>query len=99
MPGTRIPANNRSRLPIASLIVVVVSSLTFLAIIGDITDKRGVLFLACVGAMVGVVLGIIGFMATRGEDAIRRVPAVIAMMIGGISFLWMALVLWLSTPF
>ena len=92
--------NTPSRLPTVSLVMAGVSSLAFLALNAIPSEnRRAFVFLACVGALVGTVLGVVGFIATRGEKLNRRVPAVIGIVGGGIIFLWSALFVWLSTPF
>ena len=89
--------NNKRWLPVASLVVAVASSLVFLAItVAPSKNMRALVLVVCVGSLIALVLGIAGITATRGE---RRIPAVVGIMLGGIVFLWSALVFWLSTPF
>ena len=92
--------NTPSRLPTVSLAVAGLSSLAILIVNAlPSENRRAFVFLACVGALVGMVLGVAGFVATRGEEFTRRVPAVMGIVLGGIFFLWYALIVWLSTPF
>ena len=94
--------NNPSRLPIVSLVIAGVS---FLGIPIGMSrtwpqdEFRIFCFIALLVALVSVVLGIAGFIKTRGEEIGRRIPAIIAVGFGGILSLYYALVFWLSTPF
>jgi len=62
-------------------------------------EFRFLCFVALLGALASVVLGIAGFIKTRGEEIGRRVPAIVAIGVGGILSLIYGLVFWLSTPF
>ena len=91
-----------SQLPVVSLVV---AGISFLAIpvgmsrVWPQDEFRLFSFLALLVALASVVLGITGFITTRGEQIGRRVPAIIATGVGGIMSLIYALVFWLSTPF
>ena len=91
-----------SQLPVVSLVV---AGISFLAIpvgmsrVWHQEEFRVFSFLALLVALASVVLGITGFIKTRGEQIGRRVPAIIAIGMGGILSLIYALVFWLSTPF
>jgi len=92
----------QSQLPIVSLVI---AGISFLGIpIGKSRtwpqdQGRTFLFVALLVALASVVLGIAGFIKTRGEDIGRRVPALIATGLGGILSLIYGLIFWLSTPF
>ncbi len=88
---------NISRLPIASLVVAGASSLTLLSI--TIGVSRPVVLVACLGALLGLMLGVAGVLTTRGRVFHDRLPAFIAILLGGIVFLWAGLVFVLTTPF
>lgn len=89
-----------SRLPTVSLVMAGVSSLAILIVNAlPSENRRAFLFLACVGALAAMVLGIAGFATTRGEDLEHRLPAAFGIVFGGIFFVWYALIVWLSTPF
>ena len=93
---------NPSRLPIVSLVIAGVSLLGIpigMSRTWPQEEGRLFLFVALLVALASVVLGIAGFIMTRGERVGRRVPAVIATGLGGILSLIYALVFWLSTPF
>ena len=91
-----------SPLPVVSLVV---AGIAFLAIpIGKSRvwpqgEFRAFCFVALLVALASVVLGITGFIKTRGEQIGRRLPTIIAIGVGGILSLIYALVFWLSTPF
>lgn len=57
------------------------------------------MLLALIVALSSFVLGIAGFIKTRGEEFGRRAPAVIAIGLGSILSLVYGLIFWLSTPF
>ena len=91
----------RSQLPVVSLVVAGVALLGIPIGMsrtwGD--EGRVFFFVALLVALASVVLGITGFIKTRGEDIGRRVPALIATGLGGILSMIYALIFWLSTPF
>lgn len=95
-------ANSSSRLPFVSLVT---AGITLLGIPVGMSrtwpqsEFRFLLLVALLVAMTSVVLGVAGFMKTRGDDFGRRVPAVIAIGLGGVLSLIYALIFWLSTPF
>lgn len=101
-PNDTPAKNNPSQLPVVSLVV---AGIAFLAIpigmsrVWPQEEGRTFIFLALLVALSSVVLGITGFIKTRGEQIGRRVPAIIAIGVGGILSLIYALVFWLSTPF
>ena len=93
----------RSQLPVVSLVV---AGLACLGIPIGMSrtwpqgeEFRVFCFVALLVALASVVLGITGFVKTRGEEIGRRVPAIIATGLGGILTLIYALVFFLSTPF
>jgi hypothetical protein len=91
-----------SRLPVVSLVVTGVSLLGIpigMSRTWPQDEFRIFFFVALLVAFAPVVLGIAGFIKTRGEEIGRRVPAIVATGLGGILSLIYALVFWLSTPF
>ena len=84
-------------LPVASLVVAGISSFLFFAVtVAPSKNMRALVFAVCVGSLIALVLGIAGITATRGE---QRIPAAVGIVLGGIVFIWSALIFWLSTPF
>lgn len=94
--------NKQNQLPVVSLVV---AGISFLAIpvgmssVWPQDEFRVFSFVALLVALASVVMGIAGFIKTRGETIDRCVPAFIAIGVGGILSLIYALVFWLSTPF
>ena len=91
-----------SRLPVVSLVVTGVSLLGIpigMSRTWPQDEFRIFFFVALLVALASVVLGIAGFIKTRGEEIGRRVPAIVATGLGGILSLIYALIFWLSTPF
>jgi len=62
-------------------------------------EFRFLCFVALIVAVTSVGLGVAGFVKARGDEFGRRVPAVIAIGLGGVLSLIYALIFWLSTPF
>ena len=101
-PNDTPAKNNPSRLPVVSLVVAGASFLGIpigMSSVWAQGEFRAFCFVALLVALASVVLGITGFIKTRGEQIGRRVPAIIATGVGGILSLIYALVFWLSTPF
>ena len=91
-----------SKLPVVSLVITGVALLGIpigMSRTWHQEEFRVFCFVALLGALASVVLGIAGFIKTRGEEIGRRVPAIIATGLGGILSLIYAAVFWLSTPF
>lgn len=94
--------NNSNPLPKISLVIAGVAFLGIpigMSSVWAQGEFRAFCFVALLVALSSVVLGITGFIKTRGEQIGRRVPAIIAIGVGGILSLIYALVFWLSTPF
>ena len=92
--------NIPSWLPVVSLVIAGLTSLAFLAAnVVPSENRRALVFVVCLGDLVSLVLGVVGFASSREEAFNHRVPAVIAAVLGGSVFVWSALVAWLSTPF
>ncbi len=97
--------NIARRLPVVSLILAV-APLPFGFLLGPVLFQQmgnaGTelsLFLAIGSAMAAVLLGVVGFVATRGEGFMRRAPAVLGIALGGILALFDALILFIHlTP-
>jgi len=91
-----------SPLPVVSLIIAGLSSLGIpigMSRVWPQDEFRAFFCVALLVALASVVLGITGFIKTRGEQIGRRAPAIIATGLGGILSLIYALIFWLSTPF
>ncbi|MDA7527650.1 hypothetical protein N8590_01540 [bacterium] len=89
-----------NQLPVISLTLAGLSALSGFALMAaPLNEVRGMVFVVCLGALAGLVLGIVGIATTRGEPFGRRLPAGIGILLGGIVFLWFGLIFWLSTPF